>query len=226
MIPKAIFFDWDGTLVDSYSFLEQGHMHVHELFGMPPLQKDVYRPWFGQPKDHVYEHFYKGKRLEAETHFRQFVFQNTACLLKPLSGAGDLLKTAKDLGIVMGVVSNKQADFIKLEIANFAWGEFLPVLVGAGEARENKPSAAPLIMAIERARIKTDMENIWYVGDTEVDMKCAKEAYCPAVFVTGGQDVPGWMANYKPFLIKENCAEITDFLLQTCGKSLKTSLPE
>jgi phosphoglycolate phosphatase len=56
-----------------------------------------------------------------------------------------LLKIGADLGIVMGVVSNKKAQFLRQEIEGFGWGGYFKAVVGAGDAPRDKPAADPLI---------------------------------------------------------------------------------
>ncbi|HRQ62224.1 MAG TPA: hypothetical protein PLO23_12085 [Alphaproteobacteria bacterium] len=49
--PAAVFFDWDGTLVDSYGVLEAAHNHTRKALGFDPLPEGAFASYFGKPRD-------------------------------------------------------------------------------------------------------------------------------------------------------------------------------
>lgn len=211
--PAAIFLDWDGTLVDSFEFLLEAHSYARRKTGMPPLGRDEFLEYFGMPREVLYARLYGSKRKEAKEHFEDFVVKHHLQFLKPLSGALDLILAIVDAGIPAGVVSNKKGDFIRKEIEHFGWTRHFAAIVGAGEAPQDKPAADPLLLAIELAEIKENNELIWYVGDSETDMLCARNARCVSVLVDSGHNNT-WKENYNPALNVKNCTELADFLLQ------------
>jgi phosphoglycolate phosphatase-like HAD superfamily hydrolase len=66
------------------------------------------------------------------------------------------------------------------------------------------------------------MENIWYMGDTDVDLQCAKNAGCASVFLMHDSLSEKWEKLYKPFLIFKNLPEMTEFLLQCDENQIKS----
>ncbi len=217
--PKAIYFDWDGTLVDSFSFIQSAHNHVFNVLDLENRANDWFRPYFGQPREFIYADIYGGQSAEAQKHFEAFVVANHTQMLEPLAGAGELLCTAQNLGVDMGVVSNKRPDFIAAEMAAFGWEGYFSAIVGAAEALEDKPSSAPLLLAMERSGKSYDMSDIWYVGDTEVDMRCARNAGCTGIFYDYmGEDI-AWNGENQPFMTILDCAELNKFLLELTKKA-------
>lgn len=210
--PDAIFFDWDGTLVDSYSFLDGAHSHVLGQLGFQPFQDGEFKQYFGQPREILYRTIYKDKFEDAKILFETYVMKNNH-KIKFLEGADKMLSSLKDMNIAMGIVSNKKRSFIEKEIENFGWCEYFVITVGAGEASEDKPSGAPLILALEKAEIPQETHNIWYVGDTENDLLCAQNAQCEAVFIKGHHDTNRLILDYNPLLSIDNCKELHDFLV-------------
>lgn len=222
-LPKAVFFDWDGTLVDSFSFLHAAHNHARQQFGMPTFTLEKFSTYFGQPREKLYTEIYGEKREEAKTHFEAFVFSNYKEHLKPLPYAAEILQFFKSQNIPCGVVSNKKRELIEAEIENYSWQDFFISIVGAGEAQEDKPSSAPLKLAVDNSGLNLDPQEIWFIGDTDNDVACANDFGAQTVFIEKE-------SLYKKLIKKhhithhfENNQAFYDFLLQYDAKPLKTS---
>jgi phosphoglycolate phosphatase len=211
--PEAIFLDWDGTLVDSFNFLLQAHNHVRAIFSMTPFTPEQFNEYFGQPRELLYKNLYGKNGTEAKTHFEQFVVKHHLTYLKPMDGAETLIKTINNMKIKTGVVSNKKGEFVRREIEHFGWAAMLPIIVGAGEAPQDKPAADPLLLAMSLAGAKKP-ENVWYIGDSETDALCARNAGCIMLLIDHANIRADWIADYKPTLVVKNCEELSDFLLQ------------
>jgi phosphoglycolate phosphatase len=212
--PKAVFFDWDGTLADSYSFLEQAHIRVQQEMGLKTFAPGDFRKYFGKPRDYIYADVYGDRRNEAQALFEKYTVSNNH-EIKQLPGSAELLKFLQAEGVVMGVVTNKKSMFVNQEIRNFGWEHFFATVVGAGEAGEDKPSAAPLLYAMEKAGFSGKNGQILYVGDTEMDLLCAKNAGCTCVFVDDGSVEQAKVQAYGPLRVVLDCSELHDFLLQS-----------
>lgn len=179
--PDAVFFDWDGTLVDSYSFLNDAHSTVLTSLGFAPFKGDEFKNYFGHPREKLYREIYKDRSEEAKTLFEAYVMENNH-KIQALPGAEALLSALHALGVPMGVVSNKKSSFIMREIEHHGWGDFFAVVVGAGEAQADKPSGKPLRLALEKAGITPGgaisgtsgiRKTIWLVQRMQVARPCS-----------------------------------------------------
>jgi phosphoglycolate phosphatase len=70
------------------------------------------------------------------------------------------------------VVSNKTGAILRLEVERLGWTGLFGSIVGAGDAAADKPHAAPVMLALGPSGIAAG-EEVWLVGDTEVDVECA-----------------------------------------------------
>ena len=219
-MPEAVFFDWDGTLADTYNFLNDAHNHLLVELGFEQFKDGEYKKYFGMPRDILYPAIYKDKYEDAKALFEKYVFENSH-KIKPLAGAGMLLDVLKDHGVIMGVVSNKKGNFISREIEHFGWGHYFSSIVGAGEALQDKPSSTPLLLALKRASLSPNMDTIWYVGDTENDLACAREAQCAGILLRGHEAPEPLIKKYNPLFFVENCTELREILVAIPQKTSK-----
>jgi phosphoglycolate phosphatase len=222
-LPKAVFFDWDGTLVDSFAFLHAAHNHARTSLGMEPFSLKDFEGYFGQPREILYTKIYGEHRDKAKAYFEEFVFNHYAEHLKPLDGAKEVLDWFKGAGIPMGVVSNKKRELIEAEIVNYGWDDYFIALVGAAEASSDKPSPAPLALAVERGGLDVSPEEVWYVGDTENDLGCGNDFGAVCVFIESDDMYKNLSKIFKIDVHSRNCRRFLDFLLQYDEKALKTS---
>lgn len=177
---KAIFFDWDGTLVDTLSYIEECRNRVLTEFGkkdglsLGPVQKsarELFQSVFGD-------------EAEEALNFYQTCYQeNHLKKLKPITYTENMLTLLQKQKIKMGVVSNKGHKNLAIEVEHLRWGRFFDVVLGAGEAMRDKPEADPLNLAMTRIDRSLEPEHCLYVGDSETDLLCARNANMQAILI-------------------------------------------
>lgn len=214
-LPEAIFFDWDGTLVDSYGFLNGAHNNVRSQFGMEPLPEGGFARFFGLPREQLFIDIYGNRSEEAKAAFEKYYLANHLHDLEVLDGVEEMLECIAQSGIIMGVVSNKKSRFLQAEVLHLGWDKYFhDIVIGAGDASADKPDGAPILLAAKKAG-NLSSSKIWYVGDTHIDVQASLSAGCPCILVA-----PIEVNNIKGVSVK-NYSEICGFLLQCMEKSLK-----
>lgn len=206
-MPKysAVFFDWDGTLVDSLDVIVRAHNHVREAFGLEPWEMIDYFGTASQSAGDLYPKIYGAESGRAITLLYDYLGKNHLDYTKPLNGAEDLLKALKTKNIVMGVVSNKRHEVLNTEIDHMGWRPYFAAVVGAGHAKADKPDPAPLQLAIKEAGIAGDLSALLYVGDTETDLKVASGTGCDsALLLHGRTDMQPLIERYKPVYVTQD----------------------
>jgi phosphoglycolate phosphatase len=207
--PKAILFDWDNTLADTWptihgalerTFIEMGH-----------------QPWtFEETKEKVHRsmrdsfpEIFGDKWQEAGEKYLMYFKNSHLENLTPLDGAEDVLKHLFNTDIYVSVVSNKTGDNLRLEVGHLGWNGYFTKIVGAKDAKQDKPSPAPVLMALNDSGIELNRD-IWFVGDSITDMECAYNCGCVAVFY-GDQDLTSErFAKYQPDIHFKNHQEMIE----------------
>src|SRR4029077_1295251 len=91
--------------------------------------------------------------------------------VNPMPGAAEALLAAA--AWPRGVVSNKAGNYLRAEVVHLGWTPHFGAVVGAGDARADKPDAAPILLALAQLGF-TASPSVCYLGDTALDMKAAR----------------------------------------------------
>jgi phosphoglycolate phosphatase len=184
--PRALLFDWDNTLVDSWGVIHEALTLTFEAMGREPWSlattkervrhslRDAFPKLFGERWEEARQRY-----LDAFTaiHLER---------LRPVGGADALIAGASEAGYYLAVVSNKTGAILRLEADHLHWTPNFRRIVGAGDARADKPDPAPVHQALEGSGIAPD--EAWLIGDTALDMECAIGAGAVPVLL-GSADV-------------------------------------
>ncbi|MDB5491740.1 MAG: HAD-superhydrolase, subIA, variant 3 family protein [Micavibrio sp.] len=208
----AVFFDWDGTLVDSLDFVFGAHNHVRTRMGFEAWSREEFVVNVKYSSRQLYPRIYPGREEEAFDLLARFMDENHLKDIILIPGALELLETLHSAGIPMGVVSNKRDAFVKKEATHLGWDRFFKIVVGAGYAANDKPDAEPLVRALAEAGLRAG-HNILFVGDTETDLLCAKNASCTAAFLYHDQPDNPLISQYNPDIIVRNCIDLKEKLI-------------
>ena len=202
--PRAVLFDWDNTLVDSWDTIHDAMRHCFVRMGREPWTLaevkartrlsliEAFPPLFGDRWQEARQHYFD--RFHA-IHLER---------IRPLTGVPDMLDGLASLGVPLAIVSNKTGATLRQEAAHFGWTARFAAIVGAGDASADKPAPAPVFMALEDMAISPGAD-VWYVGDTETDMQCAANAGCHGILLhTDPAAIPGF-DQFPPALRFEGC---------------------
>jgi phosphoglycolate phosphatase len=208
--PTAILFDWDNTLVDSWTTIHDALNVVMAVMGKPlwSLQETKERVRLSL-RESFPLHF--GDRWEEA---RQ-IYLDAFCTmhlerLSPLPGRGELLQRLADNGIFLGVVSNKTGALLRREADRLGWAQLFGSVVGAGDAVLDKPDAAPVMLALQPSGIAAG-GSVWLVGDTGVDMACARNSGCVPVLLGDGATEEEFF-RCEPELVFSDCDDLFHFV--------------
>ena len=188
---STIFFDLDGTLVDTAPDL--GHALNLQLIrhGKQPLADAAIRPFashgsrglvglgFGiTPKD---DNFIKMR--DEYLSLYESVFTRSPMLLP---GIAELLHAIEAKGLKWGVVTNKPRRFTMplIESMGMNLSKRAACIVSGDDAPQPKPSPATLLMACKQVSVKP--ENCVYVGDAERDIQAGRAASMKTVVALFG----------------------------------------
>lgn len=221
---KAIIFDWDGTLVDSTDWVLSAHNYVRQYMKQPLWTKDDIFGCSSLSTRELYPQIYGEKAEEAMGLLFDYTDKHNFESARPYDGSHSLLEKLDEMDIPTAVVSNKRHEPLNDVIDHMNWRKFFKSAIGAGGAERDKPSPIPFLKAINGINYMLQPADVIYVGDTETDLLCAKNAGCDVVFIQSDGERPDLIEKYAPkyqfMTIKEFYSYIID---EKAPKTTKTA---
>lgn len=184
----AVFFDMDGTLVDSYAAITASVNHVLQHYGRPTLTEARVRSLVGHGLEHLMADILPDiDPAAAAKVYREHHPTVLASHTKLLSGVEGGLRTLRAAGVKLGVCSNKPSFFSRALLRIFHIEGYFDVVMGPEDAGATKPNPAMLLKSLEKMRVSR--EEALYIGDMEVDIATGRNAGVETwVVPTGSND--------------------------------------
>lgn len=176
--PAGIFFDLDGTLVDSAPDLYAALQGLAEEQGRPT-----------PPFEKVRQRVSRGARAILHEVFVDFDDEQLASLVpryleiysalldgrtRPFDGIEQLLETIEGRGLVWGIVTNKPAFLATPLLQHLGWDRRAAAVVCGDTLAVRKPDPAPLLHACLIAQLAP--ADCAYVGDDQRDAEAGNAA--------------------------------------------------
>ncbi|MGH6930806.1 MAG: HAD family hydrolase [Dongiaceae bacterium] len=180
--PKAILFDWDSTLADNWQAIHAAMNATLSAMGHATWTIEQSRQRIKSSLRDGFPTIFGENWRQAMTIYRDAYTASHLEHLREMPGAGAMLAALHGSGLYLGVVSNKIGKYLRLEAGHLGWTGYFGRLVGAHDAQEDKPAVAPVELALEGSGMARGVE-IWFVGDTDLDMRCAINAGCTPVLM-------------------------------------------
>ncbi|MBL8639036.1 MAG: HAD family hydrolase [Alphaproteobacteria bacterium] len=184
--PNAIFFDWDGTLVDSVPLIRAGYDDLYAHYGLPPITMDQLARNMRNSARELFPQIFGDQAAQALAHFYDYIHAHHFDHLIPYDGALDFLKSIHGKGLKTAIVSNRKHELLSEEIPHLGWSNHVDFIVGAGKCARDKPAPDQLLYAAEELGIDPKTQVIWYVGDSETDLIAANHAHMIPIFIEHG----------------------------------------
>jgi len=206
MNNKAIIFDLDGTLIDSLEDIAVCMNQVLKELKLPIHKIEDYRYFVGGGISVLVDNALD-KKISQETKekvtnkFKIVYDQKLHEKTKPYDGIYDLLDELQKLDFKIGILSNKPHEFTIQYAKNLFSKYNMKEIHGQKAHIEKKPNP---IAAIQIAKsFEVPCEEIYFIGDTMVDMQTAVNAKMIGIGVLWGfRDEKELMENGATFVVK------------------------
>lgn len=181
--PKAILFDWDNTLVDSWVVIHHAMTATFEAMGMQPWTLEECRQNVRKSARDSFPLLFGDRADEATAVFYRTYEADHLAKLRALPGAEAMLAALAETGdLLLGVVSNKRGTLLRLETAALGWDRYFARIVGANDALRDKPAPEVVDFTLAGSGIAAGPA-VWFVGDTDIDILCAHNSGCTPVLL-------------------------------------------
>ncbi len=216
---KAIFFDLDGTLVDSVPDLATAVDSMMRQLNMPERGQARVRDWVSDGAEELIKRALSNSMAgevapELLARARPLFYQAyRECLgegsqLYP--GVAEGLVQLRQRGVPLACVTNKQAELARPLLQSLGILEYFDQLVGGECVQNKKPAPDALLKAAERMGISVG--DGLMVGDSINDIRAARNAGCPVVCLPYGYNYGNDIRNDGPDRVIERMTELPGLL--------------
>ena len=185
---KAIFFDLDGTLVNTLEDLQIACNYALNKFGFNEVSIDFVKSCVGDGIRKLIERVVPENATIEEIdgcfkEFQEYYRSHLDVKTYPYDGIIDLLKYTKSMGMINVIVSNKFIQGVET-ISNKFFKELIDLPLGPNGVLKTKPDLSMIDFATKKYGLKK--EEILYIGDSLVDIITAHKADIKMITVTYG----------------------------------------
>ncbi|MBO7162178.1 MAG: HAD family hydrolase [Clostridia bacterium] len=210
----AVFFDLDGTLLDTLGDLSSAVNHVLEKRGFPTRTKEEVRSFIGDGFAMLIRRacppYAEEKDLEtAFDDFSEYYSAHIADTTVPYEGICGLVKRLYESGIKMAVVSNKRDAAVKYLVDRF-FGGHIKIALGERGGNTRKPSPTLCLEAASEAGVSCG--KTLYIGDSPSDITTALNAGMIPVAVTWGFRTKEELLKGGQVLVAENAKQLEEII--------------
>jgi HAD superfamily hydrolase (TIGR01549 family) len=177
---RAVLFDWDGTLLNSYVADTRAYLTMFRALGVEwdvaELARHYSPNWY-----RVYQaaRIPRRKWDEADRLWTHAYARESP---KLMSGARRMVETlARDFDLA--IVTSGNRNRVRRQLREFCLTEYFSACVCSEDAPKKKPHPAPLRLALQQLR--ADPVECVYVGDTWEDIEMARCAGVRPIGVLG-----------------------------------------
>jgi HAD superfamily hydrolase (TIGR01549 family) len=178
----AVFFDWDGTLVDSAEASYRAYSRLFQSYGIA-FDRTVFQATYAPDWYHTYRQLGlpRASWKEADARWVEYYSEQQSALLP---GARPLLDGLVAAGLRLGLVTSGDRRRVTSELARFGIERHFSTMVCAAETQRSKPAPDPLRLALEC--LGAPEQDAVYLGDSPEDVFMARAAGVFAIGIPGG----------------------------------------
>lgn len=174
----TIFFDLDGTLIDSRKDIANSVNLTRADYGLPPLSLDSITGMVGNGVRQLLLRAMPEHESEIEAlleNNRRHYTAHPVVHTTMYPGVPEALKALKEMGCRMAVTSNKTSSLIPRILEGLGILHYFDVTVGGGDVPVLKPDPGLLYLAAERMGVQVRPTD-WVVGDHYTDLEVGRHA--------------------------------------------------
>jgi len=209
--PRALVFDWDNTLVDTWGVIHDALNTTLTAFNHQPWTLDETRQRVRGSMRDSFPGLFGDKWEDAAGVFYARYAEIHTIKLEATDGAEDMLSALATRDFYMAVVSNKTGSYLRAEADHLDWTRFFSRIVGAMDAERDKPAPDPIVMALSDGGIAPGPD-VWYIGDADIDMNFAHRAGCVPVLVRKTPPETAEFDDFPPWRHFSDCRALCKFI--------------
>ncbi len=207
VLPRAVIFDFDGTLADSYDAITASLNHVRAVNGLAALPEAEIKKHVGRGLELLLADLLPDSDLDRNValyraHHVAVMREHT----RLLPGAREAVEALKRSGRRLAVCSNKKVAFTRALLDSLGLAPLFDAVLGPDDVPRPKPAPDMLLAALRR--LGAAPGEALYVGDMDVDVQTARAAGVAVWVVPTGSTDRATLEAARPDRIIEGLGEL------------------
>ena len=203
----TVLFDFDGTIMDTNDVIIGSWQHVYKTLRGEEGDLTYILSTFGEPLEYSMEtSFPEVSKEESVKIYRDWQKEHFLDMIHLFPGVEEMLAEVKARGYRTGIATSRLSESLHRALSHFDLYKYFDAIVAVEDIEEAKPAPDTIYKVLDKLNARS--ENAIMMGDSRLDILCARNAGVPSVLV-------GWSATL-PGKTKEDFApgEAPDFIIQ------------
>ena len=205
---SAIFFDLDGTLVDSSIGIHNGFTYTFEQLGVPSPDAKTIRGFMGPPLETSFASCLPTEQIESAIQLYRFYYKDKGVYEAKLFPNIKSILSELSNDYPLYITTTKNTSIAENMVRNFGIDHFFDGIYGSSPQAVHKADVIRQALATH----KLDPEKVVLIGDTKYDMIGAQETGIKKLAVTWGFGEEEELMSYQPDWVAHQPADILSHL--------------
>src|SRR5579884_157478 len=208
---RAVLFDLDGTLVDSYAALADAVNYALSQHGLDELTMDEIRGYVGEGLERLLDRAFQGDVPSSATDAFENRYDEVCCeQSRVLADVEATLSALSRLNVAMAVCTNKPTAFSRKILEFLGLASFFRAIVGPDLAGARKPQAQHVLHTLEATNCTP--EEALFVGDMPIDVEAAHNSGIAAAVVATGSSTSNALRAARPDHYLDRLADLVEIV--------------
>ena len=211
---EAVFFDLDGTVIDTLQNITDAINHTMRHFGLRTFSGEELKPHLGWGVDYLMRKLIpdlsEAQIAQILEYYRPYYAKHTTENTPLYPGILPMMRRLKQQGLPLALISNKPDSAVQ-PLMDLYFRDLLSFTIGEQPGIARKP--APDMLRLAAETLNVELSRCLYVGDTEVDIQTAENMDVPCISVAWGSRSEDFLRNHGAKEIIRKTAELTTVIL-------------
>jgi HAD superfamily hydrolase (TIGR01509 family) len=200
---RAVIFDLDGTLINSYDAHVESFRRALSRFDLIINEEEIYRR-FGKPAKQIIKEILpetQHRHIDDIVRYKRLEYIETSKDIQIFDGVETLLKHLKDKGIRICLATSADKPSVIRVVNKFNLEDYFDVIISSNDVKEAKPNPEMFIQASKR--LEVEPKNCLVIGDSPFDIIAAKKADMKIIIVDNNPFQKAAIYSYKVPIVSD-----------------------